>query len=62
MTWPPIPTAENWLKITTEFGALFKGAVGVLPALSEYCEHLDRKRRQGAVKLPARVVCVNNHF
>jgi hypothetical protein len=54
--------AENWLKITTEFGALFKGAVGVLPALSEYCEHLDRKRRQGVVKLPARVVCVNNHI
>ncbi len=40
--------AENWLKITTEFGALFKGAVGALPALTEYCEHLDRKRRQGA--------------
>ncbi|MFS1422752.1 transposase [Shewanella sp. 10N.286.48.B5] len=40
--------AENWLKITTEFGALFKGAVGALPALTEYCEHLERKRRQGA--------------
>jgi hypothetical protein len=40
--------AENWLKITTEFGSLFKGAVGALPALTEYCEHLDRKRRQGA--------------
>jgi hypothetical protein len=40
--------AENWLKITTEFGALFKGAVGALPALTEYCEHLDRQRRQGA--------------
>jgi len=36
--------AENWLKITTEFDALFKGAVGALPALTEYCEHL----RQGA--------------
>jgi uncharacterized phage protein gp47/JayE len=41
-------SAENWLKITTEFGALFKEAVGALPALTEYCEHLDRKRRQGA--------------
>lgn len=27
--------ADNWLKITTEFGALFKGAVGALPALTE---------------------------
>jgi hypothetical protein len=39
---------ENWLKITTEFGHLFKGAVGALPALTEYFEHLVRKRRQGA--------------
>ncbi|GGP88181.1 hypothetical protein GCM10009410_22440 [Shewanella ulleungensis] len=27
--------AENWLKITTEFGALFKGVVGALPALTD---------------------------
>jgi hypothetical protein len=40
--------AENWLKITTEFGLLFKGAVGALPVLTEYCVHLERKRRQGA--------------
>ncbi len=40
--------AENWLKITTEFGALFKGAVGALSALTEYCEHLERKRLQDA--------------
>jgi hypothetical protein len=33
---------------TSEFGHLFKGAVGALPALTEYCEHLDRKRRHGA--------------
>jgi REP element-mobilizing transposase RayT len=39
---------DNWLKITREFGHLFKGAVGGLPALTEYCEHLDRKRRHGA--------------
>jgi REP element-mobilizing transposase RayT len=39
--------AENWLKITTEFGSSFKGAVGALPALTEYCEHLERKRQQG---------------
>jgi hypothetical protein len=41
-------SAEYWLKITTEFGHLFKGAVSALPALTEYCEHVDRKRRQGA--------------
>ena len=34
--------ADNWLKITTEFGSLFKGAAGVLPALTEYCEHLEQ--------------------
>ncbi|WP_394132399.1 transposase [Shewanella maritima] len=38
---------ENWLKISTEFEALFKDAVGNLPALTQYCEHTDRKRRQG---------------
>ncbi|CAM4303551.1 Transposase [Shewanella denitrificans] len=37
-----IPT-ENWLKITEDFGHLFKGAVGSLQALSQYCEHLARK-------------------
>jgi hypothetical protein len=26
--------AENWLKITTEFGALFKGAVGGVTCLN----------------------------
>jgi hypothetical protein len=36
--------AENWLNITTEFGHLCKGAVGVLLALTEYGEHLDRQR------------------
>jgi hypothetical protein len=40
--------AENWLKVTTEFGSLFKGAVGGVTCLTEYCEHLDRKRRQSA--------------
>jgi hypothetical protein len=40
--------AANWLKITTEFGHLFRGAVGALLALTEYCEYLDRKRRHRA--------------
>jgi hypothetical protein len=43
---------DNWLKITEDFGHLFKGAVGSLQALShlplQECEHLERKRRQSA--------------
>ena len=39
---------ENWMKLSTEFSRLFKGAVGTLEALDVYCEHLERKRRQGA--------------
>jgi REP element-mobilizing transposase RayT len=39
---------ENWLKLTTDFGRLFKGAVGTLQELDVYCEHLEKKRRQGA--------------
>ncbi|NRD75443.1 transposase [Shewanella sp. VB17] len=37
--------AENWLKITTEFGHLFHGPVGTLQELSRYCEHLNKRRR-----------------
>ncbi|NRD74904.1 transposase [Shewanella sp. VB17] len=37
--------ADNWLKITTEFGHLFHGAVGTLQELSCYCEHLNKRRR-----------------
>ncbi|MGS0682676.1 transposase [Shewanella sp. 125m-7] len=40
--------AENWLKMTAEFTKIFKGAVGNTQELSTYCEHLERKRRQGA--------------
>ncbi len=39
---------ENWLKLTTEFSRLFKGPVGTPQELNVYCEHLERKRRQGA--------------
>ena len=42
-----IPEA-NWLKLTTEFGQLFKGPAGNLQQLTQYCEHLERKRRQSA--------------
>ncbi|NRD74903.1 hypothetical protein HQQ94_17110 [Shewanella sp. VB17] len=38
-------SADNWLKITTEFGHLFHGAVGTLQELSCYCEHLNKRRR-----------------
>ncbi|CAM2898047.1 transposase [Vibrio rarus] len=36
---------ENWLKIITNFGALFHGPVGTLSELSLYCEHLEKQRR-----------------
>ncbi|WP_025820171.1 hypothetical protein [Shewanella marina] len=39
---------ENWLKITSEFHDLFKGPVGTLQQLSQYCEHLEKRRRHGA--------------
>ncbi|MFT5235518.1 MAG: REP element-mobilizing transposase RayT [Shewanella sp.] len=39
---------ENWIKLTTEFSRLFKGAVGAIEKLDTYCEHLERKRRQSA--------------
>jgi REP element-mobilizing transposase RayT len=37
--------AEHWLKITNEFGQLFKGPVGTMQELTEYCEHLEKRRR-----------------
>jgi len=40
--------AENWLKMTAEFAEIFKGPVGNTQELTLYCEHLERKRRQGA--------------
>ncbi|MCL1162144.1 transposase [Shewanella chilikensis] len=39
---------ENWLKLTTEFGKLFRGPVGTLQELSCYCEHLEKRRRHFA--------------
>jgi REP element-mobilizing transposase RayT len=39
-----IPT-DNWLKIINEFGQLFKGPVGTLQELTDYCEHLEKRRR-----------------
>ncbi|MGI2855190.1 transposase [Shewanella algae] len=39
---------DNWLKLTTEFGRLFRGPVGTLQELSCYCEHLEKRRRHFA--------------
>ncbi|MDO6613334.1 transposase [Shewanella sp. 1_MG-2023] len=39
-----IPLA-NWFKIVTEFGQLFHGPVGTLQKFSNYCEHLNKRRR-----------------
>ncbi|CAM2780759.1 transposase [Vibrio rarus] len=37
--------SDNWLKLTTEFGRLFRGPVGTLEELTCYCEHLGKRRR-----------------
>lgn len=39
---------QNWLKITTEFGQLFHGPVGSQQELTQYCEHLQKRRRHFA--------------
>ncbi|MGL4220320.1 MAG: transposase [Shewanella sp.] len=39
---------DNWLKLTTEFGKLFHGPVGSLQELTDYCEHLEKRRRHFA--------------
>ncbi|WP_125564030.1 transposase [Pseudoalteromonas rubra] len=36
---------ENWLKLTTRFTKVFHGAVGRERAVTEFCEHLQKKRR-----------------
>ncbi|CAM2857949.1 transposase [Vibrio rarus] len=38
----------NWLELTTEFGQLFHGPVGSLQELTQYCEHLQKRRRHFA--------------
>ncbi|WP_394498274.1 transposase [Shewanella sp. ENK2] len=38
----------NWLKLATEFGQLFHGPVGSLQELTQYCEHLQKRRRHFA--------------
>ncbi len=36
---------ENWLKLTTRFTKVFHGAVGRRHVLTEFCGHLQKKRR-----------------
>ncbi|MCO7190938.1 MULTISPECIES: transposase [unclassified Pseudoalteromonas] len=36
---------DNWLKLTTRFTKVFHGAVGRTQAMTDYCEHLEKKRR-----------------
>ncbi|WP_125718797.1 transposase [Pseudoalteromonas rubra] len=36
---------DNWLKLTTQFAKVFHGAVGRKQAMTDYCEHLNKKRR-----------------
>ena len=36
---------ENWLKLTTQFTRVFRGAVGRSSSQARYCENLNRKRR-----------------
>ncbi len=38
-------SSENWLKLTTQFTRVFKGAVGKPDTLESYCTHLEIKRR-----------------
>ncbi|MCF2910860.1 transposase [Pseudoalteromonas sp. DL2-H2.2] len=36
---------DNWLKLTTQFTKVFHGAVGRKQAMTDYCEHLHKRRR-----------------
>ena len=40
-------TSENWLKLSTEFGRIFTGAVGTPEHLSEFVDHVGLTRRHG---------------
>ncbi|MHA7001109.1 transposase [Aeromonas schubertii] len=39
--------AAHWEKLTRDFRRLFKGPAGTPDELGHFCEHLQRKRRQG---------------
>ncbi|KAF7785766.1 hypothetical protein PRUB_a0145 [Pseudoalteromonas rubra] len=36
---------DNWLKLTTQFTKVFHGAVGRKQVMTDYCEHLHKRRR-----------------
>ncbi|MCL1050779.1 transposase [Shewanella abyssi] len=41
-------STENWIKLTSEFGKIFHGPVGTTQELTNYCEHLQKRRRHFA--------------
>ncbi|ACA87891.1 transposase [Shewanella woodyi] len=41
-------SSDNWIKLTSEFGELFRGPVGNTQELTSFCEHLQKRRRHFA--------------
>ena len=41
-------STDNWVKLTSEFGKIFHGPVGTLHELTNYCYHLQKRRRHFA--------------
>ncbi|QFU24573.1 transposase [Shewanella eurypsychrophilus] len=41
-------STDNWVKLTSEFGKIFHGPVGTLHELTNYCDHLQKRRRHFA--------------
>ncbi len=41
-------SSGNWIKLTSEFGELFRGPVGNIQELTTFCEHLQKRRRHFA--------------
>ena len=38
----------NWIKMTSDFGKIFHGPVGTTQELTNYCDHLQKRRRHFA--------------
>ncbi|NRB26047.1 transposase [Shewanella sp.] len=39
---------DNWIKMTSDFGKIFHGPVGTTQELTNYCDHLQKRRRHFA--------------
>ena len=39
---------DNWIKMTSDFGEIFHGPVGTTQELTNYCDHLQKRRRHFA--------------